>query len=91
MGVGESAPRPGCLYPRERPYIHFTEGWVGPRAGLDGRKISSPSGFDVDLVVCSFNLGDNGNIPGECGDISLENISYWCWVGSPQAETLLSH
>ena len=24
----------------------FTGGWVGPRAGLDGRKIASPPGFD---------------------------------------------
>ena len=38
-GGGGSAPRPGRLYPRERPGTHFTEGWVGPRAGLDGRKI----------------------------------------------------
>jgi len=33
---------PAALYPRERPGTHYTEGWVGPRAGLDGRKISSP-------------------------------------------------
>ena len=32
--------------PRERPGTHCTGGWVGPRAGLDGRKISSPQGFD---------------------------------------------
>ena len=37
---------PAALYPRERPDTHFTEGWVGPRAGLDGRKISSPPGSD---------------------------------------------
>ena len=41
-----SAARPGPLYPRERPGTHFTGGWVGPRAGLDGRKISSPPGLD---------------------------------------------
>ena len=35
-----------ALYPRERPGTHFTGGWLGPRAGLDGRKISSPPGFD---------------------------------------------
>jgi len=35
-----------ALYLRERPGTHFTGGWVGPRAGLDGRKISSPLGFD---------------------------------------------
>ena len=37
---------PAALYLRERPGTHFTGGWVGPRAGLDGRKISSPPGFD---------------------------------------------
>jgi len=34
-----------ALYPRERPGIRFTGGWVGPRVGVDGRKISSPLGF----------------------------------------------
>ena len=34
-----AAARPGLFYPRERPGIHCTGGWVGPRAGLDGRKI----------------------------------------------------
>jgi hypothetical protein len=37
---------PAALYPWERPSTHFTGGWVGPRAGLEGRKISSPPGFD---------------------------------------------
>jgi len=45
MGVG-SAARLGRLHPRERPGTHCAVGWVGPRAGLDGRKISSPPGFD---------------------------------------------
>ena len=45
-GGGGSAPRTGRLYPRERPGTHCTGGWVGPRARLDGRKISSPPGFD---------------------------------------------
>ena len=36
-GGGGSAPRHGRLYSRERPGTHFTGGWVGPRAGLDGR------------------------------------------------------
>jgi hypothetical protein len=31
---------PTVLYPRERPGTHCTGGWVGPRAGLDWRKIS---------------------------------------------------
>ena len=37
---------PAALHPRERPGTHFTGGWMGPMAGLDGRKISSPQGFD---------------------------------------------
>ena len=41
-----SSTPPPALYPRERHGTHFTGGWVGPRAGLDGRKISSPTGFD---------------------------------------------
>ena len=41
-----SAARSGRTLPRERSGTHFTGGWVGPRAGLDRRKISSPLGFD---------------------------------------------
>jgi len=40
---------PAALYPRERPGTHITGGWVGPRAGLDGQKTSSPLGFDPEL------------------------------------------
>ena len=35
---------PVALYPREGPDTHFTGGCVGLMAGLDGRKISSPTG-----------------------------------------------
>jgi len=35
-----------ALYRREIPGTHFTGGWAGRRAGLDGRKISSPPVFD---------------------------------------------
>jgi hypothetical protein len=54
---------PAALYPRERPGTHFTGGWVGPRAGLDGRKISSPPEFD----------------PGPSSPVvqSLYRLSYW--------------
>jgi len=41
-----SAAHPGCTLPWERPGTCFTGGWVGPRAGLDRRKISSPPGFN---------------------------------------------
>ena len=45
-GVSGQQYAPAALYPRERPGTYFTGGWMGPRAGLDGRKISSPPGFD---------------------------------------------
>jgi len=41
-----SAARPGHTLPPGKTGTHFTRGWVGPRARLDGRKISSPPGFD---------------------------------------------
>jgi len=37
---------PAALHPRERTSTHCTGDWVGPNAGLDERKISSPLGFD---------------------------------------------
>jgi len=49
---------PAALYPRERAGTHCTGGWLGPRAGLDGRNISSPPGFDprtVQSVVNRYN------------------------------------
>ena len=36
---------PAALYPRERPGIHCTEGWVGPRDGLDRFGKSRPTGI----------------------------------------------
>jgi hypothetical protein len=35
-----------ALYPRERAGTNCTGGWVGLTAGMDGRKISPPLGFD---------------------------------------------
>jgi len=47
LEIGEwSAARPTALYLRERPHIHFTGGWVGPRVDQGGWKISTPPGFD---------------------------------------------
>ena len=45
-GVSGQQHVPAALYPRERPGTHCTGGWMGPRAGLDGRNISSPPAFD---------------------------------------------
>ena len=39
-----STPRPHFT-PGKDPVPNFTGGWVGPRAGLGGRKISSPPGL----------------------------------------------
>ena len=36
---------PAALYLQERPSARCTEGWVGPRAGLDGRKNPVPTGI----------------------------------------------
>ena len=47
--VVSSTPRPHFT-PGKRPSTHFIGGWVGPRAGLDGRKISSPPGFNPRTV-----------------------------------------
>jgi len=45
-GVNGQQHAPAARYPRERPGTNFTGGWVGHSAGLDGRKISFPPGFD---------------------------------------------
>ena len=37
---------PAALYPQEKAVTHCKGVWVSPRAGLDGRKISSTPGFD---------------------------------------------
>jgi len=42
---------PTALYPRERAGTHCTGGRVGPRAGMDGRKISTPPEFDLRTVL----------------------------------------
>jgi len=47
---------PAALYPRERPGTYFTGGWVGPRAGLEGRKISTHWDSIPDRPVHSQSL-----------------------------------
>jgi len=48
---------PAALYPRERPGIHCTGGWVGPRTGLDRcGKSRLPTGFDPRTVQKFRNL-----------------------------------
>jgi len=49
-GMSGQQHAPTALYPRERPGTHFAGGWVSPRAGLGGRKISPPPEFDPRTV-----------------------------------------
>jgi len=61
MGWG-SAPRPGRLYPWERPFTHCTGGWVGTRAGLEGKNTSSPPGFEgkrINFLHINITKDDN--------------------------------
>ena len=45
-GVSGQQHAPAALYTWERLGTHCTGGWVGPRASLDGRKISFPLALD---------------------------------------------
>jgi len=45
-GVRGQQHAPAAIFHRERNGTYFTGGWVGPRAGPEGRKISSPTGID---------------------------------------------
>ena len=47
---------PAAFYTRERPGTHFTGGWMGPRAGLEGWKISSPRDSIPDRPARSQSL-----------------------------------
>jgi hypothetical protein len=50
-GVRGQRHAPAAIYPRERLGTRCTEGWVGPRAGLDMcGKYRSPPGFDPRTV-----------------------------------------
>ena len=42
-GVSSQQDAPAALYTRERPGTHFTGGWVGPMAGLDGSENLVPT------------------------------------------------
>ena len=55
---------PAALYPQERPGTHFTGGWVGPRASLDGRKISSSTGIRSRTVQPGSSIAIPTELPG---------------------------
>jgi len=66
---------PAALYPRERSGTHFTGGWVGPRDGLNGRKISSPPGFNLEpsspVAQSLYRLSYRAHLP--CGEESCNS------------------
>ena len=71
-GVSGQQHTPAALYLRERPDTHFTGGSVGPMAALDGRKISSPPGFDshtVQLVVSRYTDWATGSTDHHQGNL----------------------
>jgi len=55
-GVSGQQHAPAALYPRERLGTHFTGEWVGPRAGLDGRKSRPHRGSIPDRPARSQSL-----------------------------------
>ena len=50
-----SAARLGRTLPPGKTRYPFTGGWVGPMAGLDGRKNLAPPGFDPRIVQPLFS------------------------------------
>jgi len=50
-GLSGQKHAPAALQPREISATHFAGGWVGHRAVVDGRNISSPPGFDDGLLI----------------------------------------
>ena len=74
-GVSGQQHAPTALDPQERPGTHFTGGWVGPRAGLDGRKISFPPGFD----------------PGPSSPVQLYRLSYQAHIYSCNIHNITYH
>jgi hypothetical protein len=51
MEVGGQRYAPAVLPPGKESGTHFTGGWMGPRAGLDGcGKPRPPPGFDSRIV-----------------------------------------
>jgi len=50
-GVSGQQHAPAAIYRREIHGTHFTGGWVGPMVGLDGRKVSFPTGIYIYIYI----------------------------------------
>jgi len=76
-GVSGQQYAPAGLYPRERHGTHFTGGWVGPRAGLDGwrRRLELGGGWTVmERSDCDVLLGTAADchVTDDDGDGNLQ-------------------
>jgi len=74
-GVSGQQHAPAALYPWQRPGTRCTGGWVGPRVGLEGRKISSQPGFDPGSSS-SLSVAVPTQLPGPLTEMSSRDI-YW--------------
>ena len=61
---GDEWHAPASLYPRERPGTHFTGGWVGPRAGLDGYGKSLPHRDSIPDRPARSSVAIQTKLPG---------------------------
>ena len=50
-------PYPAFSHPTNRPSTHYTGGWVDPRAGLEGRRKSCPTGIRTLDSQTPYKLG----------------------------------
>jgi len=49
---------------------------VGPRVGLDGRKISSPQGFDPEPSITIVVFIQNHTVSGQMGYETAQNLRF---------------
>ena len=68
-GVSGQQHAPAALYPRERPGIHFTGGWVGPRAGVWTGGKSRPHRDSIPHRPARSSVAIPNELPGQLSHI----------------------
>jgi len=63
-GVRGQCHAPAALYPREKPGTHCTEGWVGPRVGLDRCGKSRPHRVSIPRPSSPQPVAISTELPG---------------------------
>ena len=71
-GVSGQLQAPAVLYSRERPGTHCIGVCVGPRAGLNGRKISPPTGIRSPDRPARSSVAIPTELPGP--------LDTWYWI-----------